>query len=72
MWTLLKQLWTDPTYFVTTVRTLLAALGVAMQQGIIPAGKTGWWIGVLALIAAFGMPAGQKNPPTNGGQKTTP
>jgi hypothetical protein len=66
MWELLKRLWTDQAYFVSVCRMIAAGLGVALNQGIIPGGKIGWWIGALLIVLPFGVAAGEKNVPDNG------
>jgi hypothetical protein len=73
MWTLLKQLWTDPAAFLAAVRAggawlrmALGALGIALNQGLIPVpdglAKASWYAGLLTIIGALGIGKGDKTP----------
>ena len=64
----LRLLWTDETAFKTTAATvgrfLFAFIGYLMEQGVIPTGVAngGSRFGLLMIVMAFLVNAGQKNP----------
>ena len=53
MWTLVKRLWTDEDAAVRFGRGMLLAAGGAMQTGLIPAGKLGWYAAPLLQMIAL-------------------
>lgn len=59
MWVILKQLWTDPTYFAASVRGLISLAGSLIASGIIP--TSGWRYGFVIMALSQLIPAGQKN-----------
>jgi hypothetical protein len=63
MWTIAKQLWTDPTYFRYMLKALISFVGGLLASGLIPTGEWRW--GYLLIALAQGIPGGQRNtPPT--------
>lgn len=59
MGTMLRQLWTDPTYFRYCVKAAISCVGGLVASGIIPTDK--WRIGFLVMALAQGIPGGQRN-----------
>jgi len=64
MLTLISKFLWDETAFIRYTRTILAGLGMAMQEGVIPTGIDGGgkW-GALLVVLAFFLGAGDKNQP---------
>ena len=56
MKTLVSRLWTDEDAFLRFARALLFGIATGMQQGVIPAGKLGWYVApILQMLAlAYG------------------
>ena len=61
MITWLKEFLYDESVFERTIRATMFFIGSALQQGIIPAGKYGWWGSFILQASALLVPAGQKN-----------
>jgi len=58
----LRELFTNETRFVRTVRMILIALGTAAAGGYLPLPSKLQWIGILLAGAGGFLPAGEKNP----------
>lgn len=55
------SLWTDPTKFAVTLRTLLMAVAAGLASGQIPPFAGSWIVTLVAPVIAVAIPAGQKN-----------
>lgn len=61
MGTLLKQLWTDPTYFRYCLKATISFAGSLLASGIIPTDE--WRLGFIVMAIAQAIPGGQINAP---------
>lgn len=52
----LKQFWTDPAYFRTTVKTAVSFVGGLIASGIIPVEQ--WRYGFILMSIAHALPSG--------------
>lgn len=59
MWTILTQLWTDPTAFRSACKTAISFAGALLASGIIP--TTEWKYGFIVMALAHVIPAGERN-----------
>ena|ERR1035437_3039428 len=56
MWTLLKQLWTDPAYFRACIKAAISSLGGLILVGVIPTAN--WKYGWIPMALAHLIPTG--------------
>lgn len=63
MITYLKKLLWDETAFERFGRAIVFGIGQAMQQGLLPTGDKGWYVGIVMQALALAVGAGDKNKP---------
>lgn len=67
MWTLIKQLVFDPTYFRAVSRGTISTIGGIYAAGRFPPAlyeMVPWWLGLVVMGLTQAIPAGQTNPPS--------